>query len=171
MITLINTEGLALIKQFESLHDGDLTVVGLQPKLCPAGIWTVGFGRALTDQRGSFLRGQAGRDEAYAQYSNLSMEQAEQFLMEDTSKFSKGVADLLKVEVSSNEFSALVSLAYNIGLGAFKKSTVLRRLNAGDKGGAADAFLMWNKSNGKTLRGLVRRREAERKLFLTLSKD
>jgi lysozyme len=60
-----------------------------------------------------------------------------------------------------------VSLAYNIGPGAFARSTALRRFNEGDIQGAADAMLMWNKAGGKVLRGLQRRRDAERRLFLS----
>jgi lysozyme len=167
MNTSINAAGLALIKKFESLHDGDLATIGLQPKMCPAGIWTIGWGRALTNAQGDFLRGPKGRSEAYAKYGSISEDQAEQSLKEDTAKFAEGVSNLLEVGVTSNQFSALVSLAYNIGLGALSRSTVLKRLNAGDVTGAAAAFLLWNKSGGKVLRGLTLRREAERQLFLT----
>jgi hypothetical protein len=69
--------------------------------------------------------------------------------------------------MNNNEYGAFLSLAYNIGPGAFKKSSALRLFNAGDKAGAAKALLMWNKAGGKVLAGLTRRREAEKKLFLT----
>ncbi|KQD16250.1 lysozyme [Acinetobacter baumannii] len=68
--------------------------------------------------------------------------------------------------LTQNQFDALVSLAYNIGSGAFKGSTLLKLLNKGDYKGAADQFLVWNKAGGKVMKGLVRRREAERALFL-----
>ena len=67
---------------------------------------------------------------------------------------------------SQNQFDALVSLTYNIGENAFKKSTLLKMLNAGNYQGAADQFLVWNKSNGQVLNGLVRRRKTEREMFL-----
>ncbi|WP_312069487.1 lysozyme, partial [Acinetobacter sp.] len=76
------------------------------------------------------------------------------------------VNNLVKVPLSQNQFDALVSLTYNIGSTAFKNSTLLKKLNAKDYAGAADQFLRWNKGGGKVLKGLVRRREAERALFL-----
>ncbi len=168
-------EAIDLIKEFESLHDGDLSKIGLQPKLCPAGVWTVGFGSALRDHNGNLLRGKEGMDEAYRQYGYLTEEGAEELLAQDLAEFAKGVADCIDVELSPEQFGACVSLAYNIGLGdfpnsrrpgGFRASTVRRKINEGDFKGAADAFLMWNKSNGKVLAGLVRRRKAERLLFL-----
>ena len=69
--------------------------------------------------------------------------------------------------MSSNEFGACLCLSYNIGLGAFAKSTVLREINAGNKGKAAEAFKMWNKAGGKVVKGLVNRRSAEANLFIT----
>lgn len=87
--------------------------------------------------------------------------------MKDLAKFEAGVEDLVKVAVSVNQFSALVSFAYNIGLNALSGSTLLKKLNAGDIIGAADQFLRWNKAGGKELKGLTDRRHAERDLFLT----
>lgn len=163
----INQAGIDIIKRFESLHDGDLSTIGLQPKMCPAGIWTVGYGRALTNHNGAFLRGEQGKKAAYNLYGNLTVEDAEEMLREDLDLFSEGVSRLLKVDVTDNQFSALVSLAYNIGLGNLRNSTVIKRLNAGDTQGAAEAILWWNKASGKVLRGLQARREAEKLLFLT----
>ena len=71
----------------------------------------------------------------------------------------------MTVPLTQNQFDALVSLTYNIGSGAFNNSTLLK-LNKGDYQGAADQFLVWNKADGKVMKGLVRRREAERALFL-----
>lgn len=164
----INQSGIDIIKRFESLHDGDLSVIGLQPKMCPAGIWTVGYGRALTDHNGNFLKGESGRKAAYNLYGSLSVSEAEDMLKEDLDTFSKGVDKLVKVDINDNQFSALVSLAYNIGLGNLRNSTVIKRLNAGDTQGAAEAILWWNKASGKVLRGLQARREAEKELFLTI---
>lgn len=166
----INQDTIDLISQFETLHDGDLSQIGLQPKLCPAGIWTVGFGHALLDGNGQFLRGKAYETEAYRQYGYLTEQGAEALLAQDLVVFGKGVEKLLTASPMSNEFGAMVSLAFNIGLGAFAKSSVLRHFNDYHKLLAADAFLMWDKAtvNGKrvVLPGLVRRRQAERLLFL-----
>lgn len=84
----------------------------------------------------------------------------------DLVKYEATVNAAVKVPISQSAFDALVSLCYNIGQGGFTKSTVVRRLNAGDKRGAADAFLLWTKAGGRVLPGLVTRRKAEREQFL-----
>jgi lysozyme len=78
-----------------------------------------------------------------------------------------GVNDVLKVPVRQNEFDACVSFSYNCGLGALKQSTLLRKLNAGDFSSAAAEFARWDKVHGAPMRGLTRRRAAERELFET----
>ena len=160
-------EAIDLIKEFESLHDGDLSKIGLQPKLCPSGVATVGWGHALLNDSGEFLRGKEGLKEAYHLYGSLSEKDAEALLAQDLAEFAIGVNKLVEVYLTDKQFGACVSLAYNIGLPAFKNSTVLRKVNSGDFKEAADAFLLWNKANGKVLAGLVRRRKAERLLFLS----
>lgn len=101
----------------------------------------------------------------------ITTRQASEILSRDLAIFVAAVNASVKVPLNQNEFDALVSLAFNIGAGAFKGSTLLRKLNAGDRKGAADQFLVWNKItvNGKkqSLRGLTTRREAERKQFLS----
>ena len=74
----------------------------------------------------------------------------------------------IKVKVTQSQFDAMVSLAYNIGAGAFLKSTLLKKVNAGDFAGAGEEFLRWNKAGGKEVLGLTRRREREKQLFLSL---
>jgi lysozyme len=81
-------------------------------------------------------------------------------------RFQTAVNDAVNIPLSQNQFDALVSLAYNIGTNAFKTSTLVKYLNALDYKAAADQFLVWNKAGGSVLKGLVRRREAERALFL-----
>lgn len=83
-------------------------------------------------------------------------------LLEDASTFEQAVKRCAPVPMHPHEFAAFVSLTYNIGQGAFCKSTVVKRLNAGDYTGACEAILMWDKQAGKTLRGLTIRRKAER---------
>ncbi len=75
------------------------------------------------------------------------------------------MAEAVKVPLAQHEFDALVAFAYNVGLGAFRKSTLLRLLNKGDKASAAKQFDRWNKAGGKMLAGLTRRRAAERAMF------
>lgn len=76
------------------------------------------------------------------------------------------VLDMVRVKLSMKELDALVSLGYNIGTGALRNSTLLKKLNAGDRQGAADQFLVWRKAGGKVNRGLEARRRKERALFL-----
>jgi hypothetical protein len=94
-------------------------------------------------------------------------QQADRYLAHDLQEFERAVAAMVTVPVTSNQFSALVSLAYNIGISALRGSTLLRLLNAGDYAGAANQFLRWNRGGGRVLPGLVKRRAAERDLFLT----
>jgi lysozyme len=115
------------------------------------GVWTIGWGHTGPDVRPGLT---------------ITRAQAESLLRQDLGRFERGVAGLVKVPLSSNQFSALVSFSFNVGLGALGSSTLLRVLNQGNYTGAADQFSVWNKAGGKTLEGLVRRRAAERALFL-----
>ena len=123
--------------------------------LCPANVWTIGIGTTVYPNGTKVKKG-----------DKCTQEQALEYLQHDLKSFEKTVSESVKVPLSQNQFDALVSLAYNIGSGAFKNSTLLKKLNAKDYAGAADQFLVWNKGGGKVLKGLVRRRDAERALFL-----
>ena len=79
--------------------------------------------------------------------------------------FAQKIYPLIKAEVNQNQFDAMVSLAYNIGVGNFSKSTLLKKVNSGDFDGASNEFLKWNKSGGKELLGLTKRRKREQDLF------
>jgi len=172
--------GLELIKRFEGLHDGDkATPLLLEPQADPVGIYTVGWGYAL------FQNGKAVTDKALALKiwkerwpSGFTRADADALLATVAQDVCNRVLRLLpNLTLSDNELGALVSLAYNIGVGEeggaddFADSTVRKRLLAGDRKGAADAFMMWNKGrvNGKlvVLAGLDNRRKAERALFLS----
>ena len=83
----------------------------------------------------------------------------------DLKKFESAVNSAVTVPINQNQFDALVSLTYNIGTGAFKESTLLKKLNAGDCRGASAQFVVWNKGGGKVMQGLVNRRAVERELF------
>jgi lysozyme len=96
----------------------------------------------------------------------ITTAQAEQILRDDLHEFERNVSRLVKVDVSANEFSAMVCLSYNIGWGNFGKSTVLRQVNRQHWSEAADAFLMWNKIKGNVSQHLTSRRTIERALFL-----
>jgi lysozyme len=140
----INSLGLDLIKSFEGLQ--------LKSYLCPAKVWTIGYGST-------------GKD--IGPGLSWTKEQAEERLARDLLSFEMGVDRALRIQVNENQFSALVCFAYNVGTGALEKSTLLRLLNTGDFTGASKEFGKWNKAAGKELAGLTRRREAECKLFNT----
>ncbi len=165
MIREINQAGLDLIKGFEGIPDGDPTTVNLDPYLDPVGIWTIGWGHAIRDGS-AFLRGKENKKRAFALYpGGLTLQQAEALLRADLLDSCRDVQALVKVKVNDNQFAALVSFAYNCGTGNLARSTLLRLLNAGDATGAAAEFGKWNKSGGKVLAGLTRRRAAEADLF------
>lgn len=140
----INAAGRELIKRFEGLR--------LEAYLCPAGKWTVGFGHVSP----RVLPG-----------TKITEHEAEAILDVDLDRFERGVADLTKgVELTDNEFAALVSFAFNLGLAALEKSTLREKLLLRDSQGAAAEFMKWKYAAGKVLPGLVKRRAAERELFL-----
>jgi lysozyme len=141
----INEQGLNLIKEFEGCY--------LDAYICPAGVPTVGYGHTDSAKMGQ----------------RITHTEADRLLKEDLAYFERSISEWAQssfVALNSNEFSACVSLAFNIGVSAFLSSTVARKLREGDKAAAANAFLMWNKANGVVLPGLERRRASERDLFL-----
>lgn len=144
----VNQATVDLVKRFEGLR--------LKSYRDPVGIWTVGYG--TTSSAGIGVSVGAGME--------ISEETAEKYLMDTLNKFGEQILSAFTRKPTDNQYGAMLSLAYNIGVGAFKKSTCLRRFNAGDEDGAAEALTWFNKAGGKVLRGLVRRREAERELFM-----
>ena len=166
----VTADGIAIIKHYESLHDGNLTKIGLQPKMCPAGYWTEGYGHIVRDKDGNPLKGLANKSLAEKSAECLTEADACKLLDEDIDDFSAQLKPLIHIFGSDAIFSACVSLAYNIGINAFTTSTVLREMNKGNKAVAANGFLLFNKAtvDGKrvVLPGLVKRRQAERALFL-----
>lgn len=96
----------------------------------------------------------------------ISNSEASDILKDDLKKFEDAVSKLLKRTPTQSQFDAMVSLTFNIGEGNFKNSTVLRKFNAGDIEGAAEAFMLFVKAGGKVMQGLVNRRSDERALFL-----
>lgn len=120
------------------------------------GVWTIGYGTTRYPDGSKVKPNQV-----------CTAIQAQDYLKHDLIEFEDTVNGSVKVPLNQNQFDALVSLTYNIGSGAFKDSTLLKRLNEGNYQEAADQFLRWNKAGGRVLDGLVKRREAERKVFLT----
>ena len=121
------------------------------------GVWTIGYGHTR----------RAGLPDPVV-VRRITDAQADMILADDLAVFENGVAAELKniARVEQREFDAFVDLAFNIGLGAFKSSSLLRHYRAGDKATTARDFLAWNKAGGKVMPGLVKRREAERNWFL-----
>ena len=167
MIRPINKRGVELVKSFEGLEDGDPTTVNLDPYMDPVGIWTIGWGHAIR-YKGKFLRGKENRMLARSLYpGGITTFQAEDLLRADLLDACRDVEHMLKIGVTDNQFAALVSFAFNVGGPSLERSTLLRKLHVGDISGAYEEFPRWNKSGGKILNGLTRRREAERVLFLS----
>ena len=146
----INALGLELLKHFEAFYENAYQ--------CYSGVWTIGWG--CTEGIKSGMK--------------ITKVQGEEMLKKELNKFETGVARLVKVKLNDDQFSALVSFTYNIGLGGggndgFAGSTLLKQLNEGNYQEAADWFLPWNKGGKDSLDvllGLARRRRAERSLFL-----
>jgi lysozyme len=139
-----SAKGIELIKKFESF----------QPKryICPAGKPTIGYGHVI--QRG----------EDHLNVSTLTEASATALLARDLKYFEVSI-EIDMLSLNQNQFDACVSLAFNIGAQAFSSSTLVKMIRAGDMVGAQAQFARWNKSNGKVLPGLVRRRAEEAALF------
>lgn len=139
--TQLSGAGLDLIKQHEGLRLKSYKDVG--------GVKTIGYGHTGSG----------------ASKSKITEQEAEQLLVQDVQDAEQAVADLVNVPLEQNQFDALVSLVFNIGAGAFKNSTLLKKLNAGDVDGATKEFLRWNKVKGRVVSGLTNRRRQEAQLF------
>ena len=133
--------GINLIKKYEGCR--------LKAYKCPAGLWTIGYGHTKGVKKGQ----------------KITQKQAERYLKEDLQVYEKSVEKAVKVTLNQNQFDALISFVYNCGAAAFRNSTLLKKLNAGDYKGASAEFPRWNKSGGRVLNGLKYRRKAERALF------
>lgn len=171
-----NRAGIELIKAFEGIMDGNPKTVNLDPYLCPAGYWTIGFGHVIRDASGKMLKGIHNKSAAYAAFPNgITKTEADILLGADIIPVELGVMRLVKVALTPNQFSAIVSFAYNIGLDedidtipeGLGDSTLLKKLNSGCYSCASSQFPKWNTVAGKVLDGLTRRRLAEQKLFNT----
>lgn len=160
------SQAVELIKSFEGILDGDPSTVNLDPYLCPAGYWTIGWGHVALDPRGKQIKGAENEKLARSVYpGGITKAEAEVLLTDDVRRFSAGVEQLLKAKISDARFCALVSFAFNVGVGALERSTLLKLVNQGAFDQVAPQFLRWTKANGKELAGLKRRREAEAALW------
>jgi lysozyme len=164
----LSKAGEDLMHRFEGFRN--------KPYLCPADIWTIGYGHVLyqeqirlpvvTDKPNVVIR----KKFSLRQEDNRvwSKEEINELFRKDVATFERGVLRLVPGVVGrQGAFDALVSISFNFGLGNLQRSTIRMRANRGDWEGAAEAFRMWVKGGGRVLPGLVRRREAEIALFLT----
>ena len=146
-------------------HEG----VRVRPYRCPALLWTTAVGHVIDPSHAAVkyeerknLPIPAGWDRS------LTMDEVDAILAQDLGRFERGVARYCPAAVNhQGQFDALVSFAFNVGLGNLQRSSIRMRYNRGDIEGAADAFLMWTKAAGRVLPGLVKRRQDERAMFLT----
>jgi lysozyme len=162
--------GIDLMHAFEGCRN--------RPYLCPAVIWTIGYGHvlyqpqiALPVVRKEGYAGTLRKDFPLANADNRtwSKQEIDDLFAADLGPFERGVLRLVPgVAGHQGRFDALVALAFNIGLGNLQRSTIRMRANRGDWAGACEAFLMWTKAGGRELAGLVRRRKAEQALFISV---
>jgi GH24 family phage-related lysozyme (muramidase) len=163
----INQAGLDLVKEFEGFHSRrfksgpkrgqSVPNGGVTAYWCPAKKPTIGYGHTHTVTAGD------------VDVKVISPQEAEKLLRGDLKTAEDAVSNLITVALNDNEFSALVSFTFNVGAGALKNSTLRKRLNRGDNrtSVANEEFRKWVKAGGRVLQGLVRRRRAERDLFLS----
>lgn len=142
-VMCVSANGLNILKSFESCR--------LEAYQDAKGLWTIGYGHTDDVHPGELL----------------SQAAADELLQSDLKRLETQILSVLITQPTQNQFDAMISLSYNIGFYAFKKSTLLKLFNMNDMIGAGEEFLKWVKISGKNCAGLARRREAERKLFLS----
>jgi lysozyme len=145
----INQQAIKLLHDFEGLK--------LNAYLCPAKVWTIGYGNTRYEDGTPVKRGDV-----------ITKERAESLFLRILDTFERGVLSRVRSTLNLNQFSALVCLSYNIGLGNFGNSTLLRLVNANPNNPEIRAqFLRWNKAGGREMQGLTRRRIAESNLYFS----
>ena len=145
---ILNNKGYLFITKHEGLK--------LKPYLCPAKIPTIGYGNTYyaDGKRVTLLDKQITKQEALEMFKEIA------------NKFAKRVDELVKTELTQNQFNALVSFAYNVGTGNFASSTLLKKVNKNPNDLTIKAeFLRWNKAGGKVINGLTKRRIEEADLY------
>jgi lysozyme len=137
-----STQGLALTEQFEGCS--------LNAYQDQVGVWTIGYGHTGSDVKPGMT---------------ITSAQAQALLALDVKSAAACVNNVVAVQLTQEEFDALVDFVFNLGAGAFRNSTMLRELNTGDFTSAAAQFDLWDRAGGAVVAGLLRRREAEADLF------
>jgi lysozyme len=166
----LSKAGADLMHRFEGCRN--------KPYLCPAHIWTIGYGHVLYQEQIKLPMARVEGKEVPMIRKDMplkpednrvwSKEEIEKLFADDVASFERGVLRLVPgVAGRQGAFDALVSISFNFGLGNLQRSTIRMKANRGDWEGAAEAFMAWTKGGGKVLPGLVKRREAEIALFLS----
>ena len=159
----LNENLLKLISRYESLHDGDLSTIGLQPKMDPVGIWTEGWGHAILDKNNKFVRGIANKKLAYSLSKVKTIEEANDLLVQDMKPIFLIIERKIKVTLNENQVAALASFIYNTG----GSDTLFNLINK--KSPLIEKW--WSEhyitGGGQKLKGLVFRRKSEALLFTT----
>ena len=137
----ISKEGLSLIKKFEGCE--------LEAYLCPAGVWTIGYGHTKDVKEGD----------------KINKEEADYLLQEEMIEYESYINDFVEVPLNQNQFDSLCSWVYNLGPTNLKNSTMLKVLNEEKYADVPQEIKRWNKAGGEVLDGLIKRREAEAKMF------
>lgn len=157
---MISKKAMEMIKH----HEG----VRMKPYRCPANLWTIGVGHVLYPDQGKLkmedrlqypLRSEDNR--------TFSKEEVDEILANDLRRFVAGVSRYCPTGLNQGRLDALVSFAFNVGLGTLQRSTLRQKHNRGDYEGAAEEFLKFTKAGGKVLKGLVSRRNDERALYMS----
>lgn len=165
----LSKTGANLMHQYEGYRN--------KPYLCPAHIWTIGYGHVLYQDQ---IRLPVVKKEGYTGLIRKeyvlkpednrvwTKEEIEKLFADDIASFERGVLRLAPTVFGrQGAFDACVSFSFNAGLGNFQRSTIRMKINRGEWESAAEAFMMWTKGGGKELPGLVKRRKAEKALFLS----
>jgi lysozyme len=165
----LSKAGADLMHQYEGCRN--------KPYLCPAHIWTIGYGHVLyQDQIRLPMVSKEGQSTMIRKEYPLkqednrvwSKEEIEKLFSDDVSLFERGVLRLAPtLSGRQGAFDACVSFSFNAGLGNFQRSTIRMKVNRGEWEAAAEAFMQWTKGGGRELPGLVKRRKAEKALFLS----
>jgi lysozyme len=142
-------KGIPTIRKFEGLR--------LEAYKCPAGVWTIGYGSTFFENGSKVQNG-----------DKITLDRADRLLFDIVMKFEISVRGLVKSKINDNQLGALTSFAFNVGVTNFRKSTLLKKVNANPSDATIrNEFMRWTRAGGKVLKGLVTRREAEANLYFS----
>jgi lysozyme len=156
---MISEKAFLMLKKHEGVRN--------KPYRCPAALWTIGVGHVLYPEQGNLkMADRLNYPLKIEDFRIFSKEEVDAILKDDLNRFVRGVSRYCPVIASQGQLDALVSFAFNVGLGALQRSTLRQKHNRGDYEGAANEFLKYTKGGGKVLPGLVKRRNDEKALYL-----